>query len=158
MKVIFVSSETVPFASTGGLGDVLASLPKALAKQDVETIRMLPLYQDIDREKYRLEKCDVELHVPLGHAWYRGTVWKQEYERVTTYFIQSHEFFDRPGIYGAHDHGYADNFERFLFFQKAVVRLIDEWAMKPDIVHCNDWQSGLVPMLLHYGIDGHFRN
>ncbi len=136
----------------------MASLPKALAKQDVETIRMLPLYQDIDREKYRLEKCDVELHVPLGHAWYRGTVWKQEFERVTTYFIQSHEFFDRPGIYGAHDHGYADNFERFLFFQKAVVRLIDEWAMKPDIVHCNDWQAGLVPMLLHYGIDGHFRN
>ncbi|VGO12738.1 Glycogen synthase 1 [Pontiella desulfatans] len=137
----------------------MASLPKALAKQGVEVIRMIPLYQDIDREKYRLKKCDVELHIPLGHAWFQGRVWMQEaYEGVTTYFIHCHEFFQRPGIYGTEDHGYADNFERFLFFQKAVVRLIDEWGMKPDLVHCNDWQAGLVPMLLHHGIDGHFRN
>ncbi len=158
MKVIFVSSEIVPFASTGGLGDVCAALPKALAKQGVETIRMMPLYQQIDREKYRLQKCDVELHIPLGHAWYYGTVWMQEFEGVTTYFIHSDEFFERAGLYGAADHGYADNFERFLFFQKAVVQLLDLWDMQPDVVHCNDWQAGLVPMLLYHGIDGQFRN
>ncbi|MDH3981350.1 MAG: glycogen synthase, partial [Kiritimatiellaceae bacterium] len=158
MKVIFVSSEIVPFASTGGLGDVCAALPKALMKQGVEAIRMIPLYQDIDREKYKLKKCDVELHIPLGHVWYFGTVWMQEFEGVTTYFIHSDEFFERSGLYGTADHGYADNFERFLFFQKAAVRLIDEWDMKPDIVHCNDWQAGLVPMLLEHGIDGNYRN
>lgn len=152
MKIIFVSSEIVPFASSGGLGDVCAALPKALAKQGVEAIRMMPLYHDIDREKYGLKKCDVELHIPLGHAWFFGTVWMQEFKGVTTYFIHSAEFFDRPGIYGALDHGYADNFERFLFFQKAVVKLIDEWNMKPDVVHCNDWQAGLVPMLLRHGL------
>lgn len=158
MKVIFVSSEIVPFASTGGLGDVLAALPKALAKEGVEAIRIMPLYMDIDREKFNLAQCDVELHVPLGHAWYRGNVWMQEFEGVTTYFIHSAEFFDRPGIYGSEDHGYADNFERFLFFQKCVVKLIDEWNMQPDIVHCNDWQAGLVPMLLYHGIDDGFRD
>jgi starch synthase len=158
MKIIFASSEIVPFASTGGLGDVLDALPKQLAKQGVETIRMLPLYMDVDREKYGLKKCDVELHVPLGHVWYQGQVWMQEFEGVTTYFIHSAEFFDRPGIYGSADHGYADNFERFLFFQKCIVKLIDEWNMQPDVVHCNDWQTGLVPMLLHHGIDGRFRD
>ncbi|MEA2068243.1 MAG: glycogen/starch synthase, partial [Verrucomicrobiota bacterium] len=158
MKIIFASSEIVPFASTGGLGDVCAALPKALARQGVEAIRMMPLYQKIDREKFNLKKCDVELHVPLGHAWYYGTVWMQEFEGVTTYFIHSDEFFERPGLYGAPGHGYADNFERFLFFQKAAVKLIDEWDMQPDIVHCNDWQAGLVPMLLKHGIDGNFRN
>jgi len=159
MKILFVSSEIVPFASTGGLGDVCAALPKALAdEKGVEAIRMMPLYQDIDRERFRLEKCDVELHIPLGHVWFQGSVWKQHFDDVTTYFIHSDEFFERPGIYGSRDHGYADNFERFLFFQKAVVRLIDEWHLEPDIVHCNDWQTGLLPMLLHHGIDGNFRN
>ncbi|MEE9368780.1 MAG: glycogen synthase GlgA [Pontiella sp.] len=158
MKIIFVSSEVVPFASTGGLGDVCAALPKALAKQGVEAIRMMPLYQDIDREKYQLTQCDVELHIPLGHAWYYGTVWMQEFEGVTTYFIHSEEFFERQGIYGSFSHGYADNFERFLFFQKAVVKLIDEWNMEPDLVHCNDWQAGLIPMLLQHGIDGNYRD
>ncbi|MEN7974032.1 MAG: glycogen synthase GlgA [Verrucomicrobiota bacterium] len=158
MKIISVSSEVVPFASTGGLGDVCAALPKALVGQGVEAIRIMPLYGLIDREKFRLEKCDVELHIPLGHAWYQGTVWKQEFDGVTTYFIESAEFFDRDGIYGSADHGYADNFERFLFFQKAVVRLIDEWNMQPDVVHCHDWQTGLLPMLLQHGIDGRFRN
>jgi len=158
MKVLFVSSEIVPFASTGGLGDVCASLPKALAKEGVEVIRMIPLYQQIDRHKYGLTPCDVVLHIPLGQAWYQSRVWKQQYEGVTTYFIQSDEFFERAGIYGTLDHGYADNFERFLFFQKAVVRLIDEWNIRPDLVHCNDWQSALVPMLLYHGIGGNFRN
>ena len=158
MKIIFVSSEIVPFASTGGLGDVCAALPKALVQEGEQVVRFIPLYQDIDREFGGLTLCDVELHIPLGNAWYYGTVWQQIKDGVTTYFIHSTEFFERPGIYGAPNHGYGDNFERFLFFQKAVVKLIDIWDMKPDIVHCNDWQAGLVPLLLYYGIDGNFRN
>ncbi|MDF7800613.1 glycogen synthase GlgA [Pontiellaceae bacterium B1224] len=158
MKIIFVSSEIVPFASSGGLGDVCASLPKALVDEKVEVVRFMPLYQDIDREKFGIKPCDAELHIPLGNAWYYGTVWYQVSEGVTTYFIHSSAFFERPGIYGIPGHGYGDNFERFLFFQKAVVKLIDIWDMKPDVVQCNDWQAGLIPFLLYYGIDGHFRN
>jgi starch synthase len=158
MKVLFVSSEIVPFASTGGLGDVCAALPHALKKEGVEAIRMIPLYQQIDREKYGLVKCDIELHIPLGNAWYFGTVWMQKHKDVTTYFIHNEEFFERTGLYGSLTHGYADNFERFLFFQKSVVKLIDLWNLRPDIVHCNDWQAALVPMLLYHGIDEPFRN
>ncbi|QBG47081.1 glycogen synthase GlgA [Verrucomicrobia bacterium S94] len=158
MKVIFVSSEIVPFASTGGLGDVLAALPMALMEQEVEVIRFLPLYQSIDREKFGIRPCNYDIHIPLGNSWFHGTVWKNIWKGVTTIFIQSDAFFERPGIYGVPNHGYGDNFERFLFFQKAVVKLIDEWQLKPDIVHCNDWQAGLVPLLLYHGIDGNFRN
>jgi starch synthase len=158
MKVVFVSSEIVPFASTGGLGDVCAALPKALVQQGLEVISIMPLYQQIDRANYGLEKCDIDLHVPLGNAWYYGTVWMHRHEGVLTLFIQSEEFFERPGIYGTLDHGYADNFERFVFFQKAVVRLIDVCGLKPDLVHCNDWQAALIPMFLYHGIDGRFRN
>lgn len=158
MKIIFASSEIVPFASTGGLGDVAAALPEELARQEIDIVRVMPLYEDIDREKFGLQKCDITLHIPLGHAWYVGTVWRQEMDEVPTYFIHSEEFFARHGIYGHGGHGYADNFERFLFFQKAVVKLIDELDLQPDVVHCNDWQTALIPMLLRHGIDGSFRN
>jgi starch synthase len=158
MKIIFVSSEIVPFASTGGLGDVCAALPKALVEQGVDVISIMPLYGQINRDKFKLEPCDVELRVPLGKRSYRGRVWKQSFDGVTTYFIHNPEFFDRDGLYSDTDLGYTDNFERFLFFQKAVVMLIDEWDLKPDVVHCNDWQTGLIPMLLYHGVDGRFRN
>lgn len=158
MKVVFVSSEIVPFASTGGLGDVAAALPKSLAVRGVKVIRMMPLYGKINREKFRLKPCGFKVHVPLGNVWYSGDVWMQEFEEVCTYFIDSQEFFSRSELYGVGGHGYADNFERFLFFQKAVVRLIDKLALEPDIVHCNDWQTGLIPMLLYYGIDGGMRD
>ncbi len=119
---------------------------------------MMPLYQQIDREEYGLTQCDVELHIPLGNVWYLGSVWMQQFEGVTTYFIHNEEFFARPGLYGSEERGYADNFERFVFFQKAVVELIDIWNLRPDMVHCNDWQTALVPMLLYHGINGQFRN
>ncbi len=157
MKIVFVSSEIVPFASTGGLGDVCAALPKALVEQGVELIRFLPLYQSVDREKYGIKPCGVDVYVPLGGSWYHATVWKNEWEGVTTYFIHSNCFFERPGLYGIPSHGYEDNFERFVFFQKVVVKLIDEWKLKPDVVHCNDWQTGLIPMFLRYGIGEYAR-
>lgn len=157
MKIVFISSEIVPFASTGGLGDVCAALPKALAEQGVEIIRIMPCYRQVDREKYELTLCDTELHIPLGSTWYPGSVWKQQCDGVTTFFIYNAAFFDRAEIYGNPDRGYPDNFERFLFFQKAAVSLIDQWGLQPDVVHCNDWQTALIPMLLRHGIAGHFR-
>ncbi|MCF7848933.1 MAG: glycogen synthase GlgA [Kiritimatiellales bacterium] len=154
MKIGLVSSEIVPFASTGGLGDVASSLPKALAVLGAEVIRFKPLYQMIDRDKHGLRSSGLELHVPLGRQWYRGGAWILEADGIVTYFIENEECFGRPGMYGADGQGYADNFERFVFFQKAVVLLIDMLQLKLDIVHCNDWQTGLIPMFLEHGIEG----
>lgn len=154
MKVIFTSSEIVPFASTGGLGDVCAALPRALGAQDVEVTCIMPLYGQIDTAGHGIEPIGIRLHIPLGNTWFVGSVWSCAADGITMLFIQCREFFDRAGIYGSPGHSYADNFERFLFFQKAVVALIDQCDLRPDIVHCNDWQTALLPLLLKHGIDG----
>jgi starch synthase len=154
VRVLFASSEIVPFASTGGLGDVCAALPKALAKLNVEMYRIMPLYRMIDRHQYKIQPMDVVLQIPIGQTVYQGRLFKQEYEGVTTFYIHCPEYFDRDGIYGDPHQEYSDNFERFLFFQKAIVATIDTLDLNPDIVHCNDWHTGLLPLLLKYGIDG----
>lgn len=158
MKVLFASSEIIPFASTGGLGDVAAALPSALQVQGVDMMRVLPLYGTIDREKYQITPCGTVVHVPLGDQWFRGEIWQQTFGGVVTYFIQNPDFFDRLGLYSIGNQGFDDNFERYLFFQKAIVRMIDVMRLDLDLVHCNDWHTGLLPMLLKYGVDGIFRN
>ena len=154
MKVLIASSEIVPFASTGGLGDVCAALPKALAKQGLDVCRVMPLYRSIDRVKYHIYPVGRTLIIPMAHTSYKARIYMQYYEEVTTFFIHSAEFFDRDGMYGSDHDGFNDNFERFVFFQKAVVALIDTLKIFPDIVHCNDWHTALIPMFLEHGIDG----
>lgn len=154
VKVLFASAEIVPFASTGGLGDVCAALPKALAKKGISVFRIMPLYRSIDRGRYRLKLVDTVLDIPLGSSCFQARVFEQTFENVTTYFIHCPEFFDRDGLYGDDFQAFNDNYERFLFFQKAVVALLDQFSMKVDVVHCNDWHTGLIPFFLRYGING----
>ena len=94
------------------------------------------------------------LQIPIGKTVYQGRLFKQEFEGITTFYIHCPEYFDRDGIYGDSHQEYSDNFERFLFFQKAIVSVIDTLDLHPQIVHCNDWHTGLIPLLLKYGIDG----
>lgn len=154
MTVFFVSAEIVPFASTGGLGDVCAALPKALAKKGASVFRIMPLYRTIDRKRYKLHPVDLVLDIPLGRSTYQARLYTQEFDNVTTYFVHCPEFFDRDGIYGDEFQAFNDNFERYLFFQKAVVATIDHLPLEIDVVHCNDWHTALVPLFLRYGMDG----
>ena len=154
MRILFASSEIIPFASTGGLGDVCAALPKALTKLGIEIFRIMPLYRVIDRDRYQIQPMDLVLQIPIGRTVYEGRLFKQEYDGVITFYIYCPEYFDRDGIYGDSYQEYNDNFERFLFFQKAIVAVIDMLDLHPQIVHCNDWHTGLLPLLLKYGIDG----
>ncbi len=153
MNIVFASSEIVPFASTGGLGNVCEALPKALARAGDSVACVMPLYRQIDRRRHHLAPCDPELLIYLGSTCYQGRIFSQARDGVTTYFIHCPEFFGRDGIYGTPHRAYTDNFERFLFFQKAVVGLIDQLELKPDVVHCNDWQTALIPMLLKHRMD-----
>ena len=95
VRVLFASSEIVPFASTGGLGDVCAALPKALAKLGIEMFRIMPLYRVINRNRYRIQPMDVALEIPIGKTVYQGRLFKQEYEGITTFYIHCPEYFDR---------------------------------------------------------------
>ena len=148
LKVWFASSEVAPFAKTGGLADVAGSLPKALKKQGVDVRVVLPKYSQIDK-KYtdKMEKIGYT-YVDLSWRHQYCGIYKLEYDGITYYFLDNEFYFKRSWFYGEYDDG-----ERFTFFCKAVLNVLPVIDFQPDIIHCNDWQTGLVPILL----DDHYR-
>lgn len=154
MKIVFVASECVPFASTGGLGDVAGALPKALVEHGHEAVRILPFYRSIREGGYSLERLGLTLEIPVGLQSLQGEVFLTRHDGVDTYLIRRDEFFDRSHLYSMSHRDYDDNFSRFIFFQKAAVELLDRTGLKADIVHGHDWQAGLLPFYLRYGVVG----
>ena len=156
MKIAMVASEAAPFIKTGGLGDVMQALPEALAKLPKNEISVfLPYYSAI---KYS-DNWDMEFvgafDVPL--AWRREYVGimrlKSRKKKLRFYFIDNEHYFCRDGIYGHMDDG-----ERFAFFSKAVLAAMKYLDIQPDIVHCHDWQSALVPLLMKTEYQADFGN
>lgn len=140
-RVLMVASEAWPFAGTGGLGEVVGSLPKALNKLgDVEAEVIIPLYESVP-EEYRAKMTFVRsINVPL--AWrnqYCG-LFTLELDGVKYMFVDNEYYFKRTGLYG-----YGDDGERFAFFSRAVLELLP-YIDKPDVIHCNDWHTALVPV------------
>lgn len=137
-KLIFLGSEAAPFIATGGLADVLGSLPKALAQSknfDVSVI--LPLYGNINSEFRHKFKFVMNFNVSVGWRWQYAGVFEYDYQGVKFYFIDNEYYFKRDGnIYGFYDDG-----ERFAFFSRASLDLIARLDIYPDILHCNDWQT-----------------
>ena len=143
MKVLFVASEAAPFIKTGGLADVMGALPKELRKQGVETALVIPKYAGI-AGAYQAQMETV----------YTGTVdlsWRNQYmgvekvvlDGVPVFFLDNEYYFKRDGLYG-----YYDDAERFAFFSKAVLAMLPHIGFKPDIIHTNDWHTGLVGVYL----------
>ena len=160
-NILFASSECVPFASTGGLGDVVDALPRILhGKDGIQTFRVLPMYRRIkESETLRFKKNPTAFAVPIGLEQWAGRIWELQAKKgPRTFLIEREELFDRSELYGPTHRPYDDNFERFLFFQKGVIALIDQLKLEIDLVHCNDWQTGLIPLLLKYGVDGRGRH
>ncbi len=155
MKILFVASEINPFASTGGLADVTGSLPHALGREpDMDICRVMPFYHQVAERGFQPRDTGIRIEVPVGFRTYPAEIWVTDDPAPRTYFIRRDEFFDRSYLYGTPEKDYDDNFERYIFFQKATVALIDALQLKPDIVHCNDWQTGMLPLLLRHGIRG----
>lgn len=153
MKIAFVSSECVPFASTGGLGEVCGSLPSALVSLGHQVILIMPLFRQA-HDAGDLQDTGLEVSIPVGLRSLRARYRFTERNGVRTYFVERDEFFDRTHLYGNGNLDYDDNFERFVFFQKAAVHLLDRIAFHADIVHAHDWQTGLIPLFLRHGIHG----
>jgi len=124
MKIVMCASEAVPFAKTGGLADVAGALPLALEKLKEEVIVIMPKYKSV------------------SHSG--ATIGKD----VKVYFIENNKYFNRPGLYGEKTGDYPDNLERFSYFSKSALELLKKIDYKADIIHCHDWQSGLVPVYL----------
>lgn len=148
LKIWFVAAEAAPFAKTGGLADVAGSLPKALKKRGVDIRVVMPKYGQIAK-KY-VDQMELVGSVNVDLTWrkqYCG-IHKLEHDGVTFYFLDNEFYFFREGFYGLYDDG-----ERFAFFCKAVLEVLPVIDFQPHIIHLNDWQSGMVSILL----DAHYR-
>ena len=143
MKILYATSEAVPFCKTGGLADVAGSLPEALAAEGAEVAVILPLYRRV-RERFG-DQLTFECYDYVDLAWrhsYCG-LFSLEKNGVTWYFLDNEQYFNRPDLYG-----YMDDGERFGFFSRAVVRMLSHLKFWPEVIHCNDWQTALVPIYL----------
>ncbi len=141
MKVLFATSEAYPFAMSGGLADVAGALPKALRKRFVGCRIILPLYGTISEEMRQKMTFVCNITVPV--AWRRQYcgVFEAHVDGVIYYFIDNQYYFKRDNLYG-----FYDDAERFAFFSRAVLEVIPYIGFTPDIIHCNDWQTALIPV------------
>jgi starch synthase len=159
LRILIACSEAVPYAKTGGLADVTGALLREFrsAKQDASLI--LPLYSVV-RQQFRLVRTGHSVRVPLGNFEVEGVIWAAgSGKRPDAYFIECDAFFGRPELYGTGEGDYTDNALRFIFFSRAVLEACRALDIEPDVIHCNDWQTGMIPVYLKtiYGKDRHFK-
>jgi len=144
LKILFCSSEVVPFAASGGLGDVAGSLPKALNVEGQDVRVILPLYGKI-KEKYSEDLKFIDsFNVSLGWRNQYCGLFTMEQNGVTYYLLDNEFYFNRPNLYG-----YGDDGERFAFYSKAILESLLHLDFEPDIIHANDWQSALVTLYIN---------
>jgi len=178
MNIVLTGSECIPFAKTGGLADVCGALPKSIAELGHQVCVFLPAYNQVfeaaelstkrnetsqnQGPPITIEQTGVQLQIPIGSKQVTGQVLKSRLPKsnVTVYLIQQDEYFRRGGLYQHDGKDYEDNCERFVFFCRAILEAIKALEISPDVIHSNDWQTGLVPAYLAtlYADDPHFKN
>ena len=143
MKVLFATSEAYPFAMSGGLADVSGALPKALRMRLVGARVIMPLYDTVPQELRDSMRFVTSISVPV--AWRRQYcgIFEAKYNGIIYYLIDNLYYFKRGSLYG-----HYDDAERFAFFSRAVLEVIKAIDYAPDIIHCNDWQTALIPVYL----------
>jgi len=149
-NIWMVAPEAAPFAQTGGMGDVLGSLPCSFSDSETEVSLVIPLYPDAAQHLAHFKRLPGTLDIPIGHYARPATILEGTHPNnpsVKVYMIWNRTYFDREGIYSPTAGGdpYTDNSERFIFFCRAVVELACHLGKPVDVFHCHDWQSGLVP-------------
>ncbi len=158
MRITFAASECVPFSKTGGLADVVGALPRALAAAGHEVSVFLPLYRQTKRNE--LQTVLGSITIPFDDQYrFCSLATGRNGSGVRYYFIDYRPFFDREGLYGGASGDYPDNAERFALFSRGVLEA-SKILGTPQVFHCHDWQSALIPILLHtqYAEDPAFRD
>lgn len=155
MKVLFASSEAYPFAMSGGLADVAGALPKALRKRLVGCRVVLPLYSSVPEELREKMTFVCSITVPVSWRRQYCGVFEAHVDGVIYYLIDNQYYFKRDGLYG-----HYDDAERFAFFSRAVLEILPHIGFTPDVIHCNDWQTALIPVYLDtfYKFDPFYSN
>lgn len=156
MKIAIIGSEAYPYSKTGGLADVIGSLFKEFEKMGQEVYLFLPFYRyTLENFSDKIEKLPIEFDIYLNEDAKhcnifacKGYTKPSSTSQKNIFFIGNNEFFDRLELYEDQSGPYRDNAERFAFFCKGVFELIKLLGIKFDIIHCNDWQTGLIPLYL----------
>ena len=145
-KILMITSEAEPFAKTGGLADVIGSLPQALNEEGAHVSVVMPKYGRIPEKFSKDFEFVTDFKVNLGWREQPAAIYKYEYDGVTFYFVENEYYFGGDVIY----HYFDKDIERFAFFTRAVLEAIPFLDEIPDILHCHDWQTGMIPLLLDY--------
>ena len=143
LNILIAASEAIPFAKSGGLGDVIGSLPISLNKNGVDARVILPKYKTIPQNLRKKIVHIKYIYIKIGSYEQYCGIEECNYNGVIFYFIDNEFYFGRDKLYG-HD----DEAEMFAFFCRAVLESIPHLDFKPDIIHCNDWQTGMLPVFL----------
>ena len=150
MNVLFATTEAVPFCKTGGLGDVCGALPRALLNNGVRSTLILPAFRHALESGQPIERTGVGFEIPIGRKVVSG-----EYLRSTlpgcdvpVYLVEQHGYYNRAELYWENGSDYDDNCERFVFFNRAVLEAVELLDLQPQVIHCHDWQAGLIPVYL----------
>ena len=155
MKILWASSEVVPFSKTGGLADVSGALPAALERLGHDVCVFTPAYRCVleyceSNSKCSIEDAGIELEIPVGDHIVEGRLLKTRLPdtNVVVYLVDQPSFYDRPGAYGDDEGDFEDNCERYVFFCRSVLESIRLLDLGTELIHANDWQTGLIPALL----------
>jgi starch synthase len=153
LNILFVSSEVEPFAKTGGLADVASALPQAVKDLGHEIRIIMPKYKSVEERKFRLHEVLrlKEIDIPIGQenekASVRSCILANTRAKIQVYFLANESLYNRSGLYvnSETQKDYEDNDKRFIFFCRGVLETLRRLGWQPDIIHCNDWQTGLIP-------------
>ena len=156
LKTLIATSEMVPFAKTGGLADVCGALPVELTRLGVTCSIIMPAYRAAIESGQPNKQLNIEFEVPIGckNVPARLLHSKLPGSSVDVYLIEQDDYFDRPQLYREQGKDYKDNCERFVFFCRAVMESIRLLELNVDVIHCNDWQTGLIPAFLKIEYSG----
>jgi starch synthase len=150
VNILFATAEAVPFSKTGGLGDVCGSLPRELYKLGHRPAVILPAFRQIYQTDLPVNPTGIHFEIPIGQKHVGCQILESHLpdSAVPVYFIENLDYYDRAGLYGENGEDYRDNCERFVFYCRAVLEAIVQLDLETELIHCNDWCAGLIPVYL----------
>lgn len=150
MKILMIASEVTPLAKTGGLADVIGSLPKELKRLGHDIRIIIPFYSEVEKGGFSIRKGRKSVEIVTGSTMDKGLLRQTSIGDIPVYLLEHKGYFNREFLYGTPEGDYPDNGKRFAFFCRAVIEILKKLDFRPDVLHCHDWQTALVPILLRY--------